>query len=210
MSFLKYLAMFTLTFSTAYGETLSYKQVNKIAYESVKNYFSYIDTIEVSDVKDFCPNYNSLSSYERQKFFSHLLTSMSYYESSFKTTTSFSENSNVSSKGLIGLSYGSTQYKTYQKYGCYSIKVEEDILDPSKSMRCALGIMENWMRKDKALSGKKKSIKGKTTYTGAARYWSTLRSPYKVVLKNYNNRVVTVGKRSLVISKIKENYPICH
>ncbi len=209
MRVLGLLALFILTLNTASAEKLTYDQVNKIAYSAVKNYFSYIDTIEVSDIKHFCPKYNELSSYEKQVFFGHLLTNISFYESSFIKTTSFNENSGVQSKGLIGLSFKATQYKIYQKNGCYIIKTKEDIMDPAKSMRCALAIIETWMRKDKVISGEYKKINGKKSYTGAARYWSTLRKPYKVILRNYNNREVTVGKRALVISKISENYKTC-
>ena len=211
MKILKFLALLIITLNTAYAgkQKLTYEQVNKIAYSAVTEYFSYIDTIEISDIKKFCPKYNELSSYEKQKFFGHFLTSISFYESSFIKDTSFSENSGVESKGLIGLSYKITQAKSYQRYGCYSIKTKEDIMNPNKSMRCALAIIEHWLRKDKVISGQYRNIKGKKIYTGAARYWSTLRSPYKVTLRNYNNRVVTVGKRALVISKIKANYPVC-
>jgi hypothetical protein len=210
---MKMFKLLTLLFlalsSTAYAETLKYEQVHKIAFKAVTEYFSYIDTIEVKDVKAFCPSYNGLSSDERQNFFAHLLTGISKYESSFKKDTTFSENSGVSSKGLIGLSYKITQNKNYQKYGCYAIKEKKDIMNPGKSMRCAMAIIEKWLRSDKVISHQYKNIKGNRVYRGAARYWSTLRTPYKVTLVNYNNRVVTVGKRALVISSIKKNYPLC-
>lgn len=209
MKVMSLLALIFLTINTAKAETLTYGQVHKIAYSAVKDYFSYIDTVEVSDIKNFCPKYNELSAYEKQTFFAHFLTSISFYESSFKKTTTFTENSGVKSKGLIGLSFKATQYPIYQRNGCYIIKTKEDIMEPSKSMRCAMAIIETWMRKDRVLSGEHKKLNGKKSYSGPARYWSTLRSPYQVTLTNYNNRVVTVGKKAKVIAKIKANYGTC-
>lgn len=209
MKMLKLMALFLITINTAVAEKMTYEEVHQVAFKAVTNYFSYIDTLEAKDIKSFCPNYETLSSDERQTFFAHLLTGISYYESSFIKNTSFTENSGVDSIGLIGLSFKATQAKSYQKNGCYVIKTAEDILDPEKSMRCAMAIIETWMRNDEVISAEKKTLEGETIYLGAARYWSTLRNPYEVTLRNYNNRVVTVGKRKLVIAKIKENYKMC-
>jgi hypothetical protein len=200
---------FFFLFNTVSARTLTYGEVNKIALEAIQGYFSYIDTLETKDIDKFCPNYDSLSADERQRFFSHLLTSISFFESSFKLNTSFKENSGVSSKGLIGLSFGATQQKSYKKNGCYIIKTAEDILDPLKSMRCGMAIVETWMRKDNYLANQYTNSEGKRRYQGAARYWSTLRKPYQVTLKNYNNQVVTIGKRQKVIDKVKANFSQC-
>ena len=72
-----------------------------------------------------------------------------------------------------------------------------------------MAIIETWMRKDSAISTQYTNAEGKKRYKGAARYWSTLRNPYQVTLKNYNNQVVTVGKKQKVIDRIKSNYSLC-
>lgn len=202
-SFALFLVMINLS-----AKTMSYSEVYDIALDTVENHFSYIDNLDFKDTESFCPNFETLSANEKHRFFAHLITNISFFESGFKVNTSFNENSGVKSKGLVGLSFGATQQGVYQKNGCHVINESKDILVPSKSLRCGMAIIETWIRRDGYLSHQYKNS-GKNVYRGSARYWSTLRRPYKVTLKNYNNQVVTVGKKDKVIKRLKNNFSEC-
>jgi len=118
----------------------------------------------------------------------HLMAGMARYESFFKPESTFDEagfrnlrtgriNPKTHSQGLFQLSYASAGQKAYRGFCKFNYQADKnkDISDPSlsiydtkKQMDCAVGILNQWVKKDGAV--------GLSRDRGGARFWSTLRS----------------------------------
>jgi hypothetical protein len=152
----------------------------------------------LSDMKDFCPQYKNLSQDEREDFWAHLVAAMARYESGYNSKTTLGENNGNISRGLLQISFGSLS-TTYKKNGCSVIKSEADLHVAQKNIECGFAIITTLTKRDNTLAENR---------LGAARYWSVLRTPYKVFVRSLN-RTVNVGKKLNIISDLKGKYPVC-
>jgi len=153
----------------------------------------------MKDIEKFCPKYSTLDEQGKEDFFGHLLANIARYESHYATGDSMAENNGNISRGLLGISYGSLGTQ-YNDNGCKVITKDMDLADGKSNLQCGLAIISTWVEADKILALDSKA--------GASRYWSTLRSPYKVCLNTYK-RVVTVGFKEVIIEGLKNKMPSC-
>lgn len=191
-------------------ETGSFKE----RFEATKNVSKYImnqnqvsemDQLNFSDKADFCPKYDSLNKENRKDFWSTLLASMAIYESGIKPGVSYDEGqtsdalNGVTSRGLVQMSFDSARQSRYVRNGCVLDKPRE-LHIPHVNLRCALAAMKTLVKADGCIAcGKKK---------GAAKYWSTLRNPYRVFNKR-TGKWMKVGKKPEVIKAMKMYKPEC-
>ena len=178
---------------------MSYEKVLTLSQSIFKEANSELTTIAISDIDTFCPSYSTLNDAERMDFFSHLLATLSMYESGFDTENKFVENNGNISTGLLQISLRSIS-ANYKEDGCSIIKTADDLTDPFKNLRCGIAIITSLVKRDGSLA--------KAPKAGASRYWSTLRAPYTVYIKSLGKNV-KLGKRNLVIKDLKKNYPRC-
>jgi hypothetical protein len=162
-----------------------------------KNDYGLTQT-SLSDMKDFCPQYKTMSQDEREDFWAHLVTTMSRYESGFNSNTKLGENNGNISRGLLQISYKSIS-RPYRSNGCSVIKSDSDLHVAQKNLQCGFAIISTLTKQDGTLSANRR---------GAARYWSVLRTPYSVYVKSLN-KTVRVGKKLNIISDLKKSYPVC-
>ncbi|WP_290730515.1 transglycosylase SLT domain-containing protein [Halobacteriovorax sp. JY17] len=177
---------------------MNYSSVQKEAKIIIQDEFSSLADYNISDIKNVCPSYDSFSQDERETFFSHLVASITNFESSYNPNTTFGENNGNTSTGLLQISPKSIS-KLYKNNGCKGATSVEALKDSKTNIRCGLAIMKTWIAKDQVLSSGNK---------GAARYWSTLRTPYKVYIASVK-KTVTVGKLKQVSSLLQKNFPSC-
>jgi hypothetical protein len=124
------------------------------------------------DIEYFCPKYKSITKTDKIKFWTGLISSMAYYESSFdpnaEYTEKFKDNQGeyIVSRGLLQLSFESANQKAYN---C-NIESDQDLYLAEVNLNCGINILSYWLNKDKAITSIKSKIKG------AGRYWAVLRS----------------------------------
>ena len=126
-----------------------------------------------SDIKEFCPRYQQLSTKERRKFWVGLLSAMAKPESGFRPEISYQERfkdgkgKRVISRGLLQISIESANQK---RYDC-DIPHAGLLHDPIVNLSCGVKILAKWVKEDGVIASKVKS----GTHKGGRRYWSTLR-----------------------------------
>ena len=112
-----------------------------------------------SDIKDFCPEYFTLTRNQKLNFWVSLIAAMTKYESSFNPTTRMHETTMgtdpitklpVHSEGLLQLSYQDVQaYPFCNEFDWNADKhldpkdPRKTILDPFKNLTCGIRIL-NW------------------------------------------------------------------
>jgi hypothetical protein len=116
------------------------------------------------DFEAFC------GSVDKKTCYASLIRAMSYYESGYGTTDTYTENFSdrkgnpVISSGLLQVSIESCK-----AYGA-SAKTTEDLFLPEKNLECAVRILSRWVPQDSVIAGGKENA-----WLGGARYWSVLR-----------------------------------
>lgn len=189
--------MACLSFS-ANAKVMTYSEVKTMA-KNILNENDYgLPSSKMTDIATFCPKYKTLSADEKEEFFAHLIATISTYESGYNTQTIFVENSGAVSAGLLQISHVSLS-SIYKNNGCYANSTE-DLKDAKKNIQCGFAIMSTLVKSGGVLAN------GKTS--GASRYWSTLRAPYKVYLKK-SDKTVTVGKKAVIVGDLKKKYVRC-
>jgi len=145
----------------------TYSEVSKLAGKLL--------TTRVSDAKEFCPQYGSLSQEEKKNFWVYLLSAVAQLESNFNPSQTYREaftdgsGNRVMSRGLLQLSYESGN-----AYGC-GFSSQSSVHNSYKNLSCGLRILNRWVVNDGRIAGK---LGG--TWRGGARYWSVLRTSSKV------------------------------
>lgn len=159
------------------------------------------------DVEDFCPAYNDIDNREKAIFWVHLLNAIAKKESLFdpgvkNDESGFGKNSNdVISRGLLQISYESSQNRNYQRQGCPIDKVS-DLHEPIKNLQCGVAIFNHLTEDMNCISCRypeNDSRAGK--FAGISRYWSTLRTPYTVYCKTCKDKEAKLGFRDQIIEK---------
>jgi hypothetical protein len=183
-------------------------------FQAVKKVTNYImdnkqvqglEELSFSDKADFCPRYEDLKPEQKRDFWSTLLAVMSIYESGIRPGTSYDEGQTdanldgVVSRGLVQMSYNSAKQKRYVDNGC-QLESARQLHIPHVNLRCALAAMKTLVKQDGCIAcGKKK---------GGAKYWSTLRNPYKVKNRK-TGEWIDVGKKPKVLEDLKKYKPDC-
>ncbi|HEY0686869.1 MAG TPA: transglycosylase SLT domain-containing protein [Steroidobacter sp.] len=132
---------------------------------------SRLPTVVPSDIAKFCPNYPTLRTADRSKFWVGLLSAMARPESDFQPDKTYQESFKdrrgdwVISRGLLQLSQESAN-----GYGC-KIKNAKDLHDPSVNIPCSIRILDRWVDKDGVIASYKLDL----DVRGGGRYWSVLR-----------------------------------
>ncbi len=130
---------------------------------------------EPTDVKEYCPKYKKLSYEERLQFYVMLISSMARFESGFdpktKHTEDFKDSNGVPvvSRGLLQMSYESAV-----DYGC-KLKNPQTLHNAEANLRCAVKILNSWVKRDKKIGSWGVKSSGKPDHLGGGRYWSVLR-----------------------------------
>jgi hypothetical protein len=180
-------------------ENIGYDNVRALVKEIFEENQLKLINQEMKDIETFCPKYSTLSEQDKEDFFGHLMANIARYESHYATGDAMAENNGNISRGLVGISYASLN-PVYNDRGCKIITKDLDLADGKSNLQCGLAIISRWVEADKYLALDSKQ--------GASRYWSTLRSPYKVCLSTYK-RVVTVGFKEVIIEGLKHKMPSC-
>jgi hypothetical protein len=172
------------------------------SYYSLKNHGRDLIENTPEDIVDFCPNYFNLKNNLKRLVFVKILSSIAKRESAFdpevtNDESKFSADLNVISRGLLQISFSSAQSNNYKRNGC-QVSEALDLVDPGENLRCGVAIFNYLTKKDGCFSCKKN---GK--WKGAARYWSTLRTPYKLKCDSCASGYANIGKKSQIIEEIK-------
>lgn len=138
-----------------------------------------------SDIRSFCPAYDSLNDNQKMNVWLRILSGMSELESSHNPKTKYTEaftdgqGRRVISRGLLQLSIESAN-----GYRC-GFRSAEELHDPYLNLRCGMIILNRWVGRDGAISTK---VSGK--WRGGARYWSVLRTSSKITkIKNWTKQM---------------------
>ncbi len=137
------------------------------------------------DVEVFCPGYGKASANQRASCWLLLVAAITKFESSFKPDTSFREPDGNYSVGLLALSPGE----------CPNAPTMQSLKSAIPNLICGTNKMAN-------LIGRDGFIDGPDPRRGAARYWSTLRAPYKR-WDPTRNRYLNLGKRNLIVPLVR-------
>ncbi len=119
-----------------------------------------------SDIDDYCPGYAAQSDEGRKAFWVGLVSSLALYESGFDPANNYQETFKdehgdyVVSRGLLQLSVGDC-----------GIADADKLYDPATNIRCAVQLMDGYVRGDHRIAGR--SPAGK--WLGLARYWHPFR-----------------------------------
>lgn len=193
---------------SVYDEDVEWNKVSTKGFwtaytmEMLEQYGKMLIKKTPQDVTSFCPKYFDLNLEEKKLFWVHLFSSIAKRESAFDSDVTndesqFSPGLNAISRGLLQISFSSSQNRNYKKKGC-SAKVASDLTSPIHNLRCGVAIMEH-LAADGCISCKK----GKD-YLGIARYWSTLREPYTLPCASCSGGVANVGKKLEIIEELKK------
>lgn len=162
------------------------------------------------DVLDFCPRFESLTSEQRSYFWMSLIAKISYYESLFIPITASDEGRfdpgkvGVISSGLTQISLKSSQATCYQERGCAIIKNQDDLFNPDKNLRCAIGIMSCLAETADCIS-----CKSNGRWQGIAKYWSTLQDKREVPCPTCAGGKVTIGLKKEIQEALKTEAAFC-
>jgi hypothetical protein len=118
------------------------------------------------DIANFCPAYASKGAADRAVFWRALLTAIVKPESNYQTATAYWEDGRQQqfSLGLLQLSYNDNA-----GYSC-GFTTEAQVTDPDRNLACGTRIVSKLVKRDGRIGGDAGST------SGAAAYWSTLRS----------------------------------
>ena len=134
---------------------------------------SELPRLKPADIGKFCPGYARLTNRERSQFWVGLLSAMAKPESNFQPLTRYQEKFHdgkgkpVISRGLLQISQESANQP---RYSC-NIRHADQLHDPATNLKCAVRIMQKWVKTDGHISQPDWSREAK----GGARYWSVLR-----------------------------------
>jgi hypothetical protein len=117
---------------------------------------------QAKDLPEFCPDYDSASTSQKETCWLRIISAMAFFESSLKSRATYKEKAGTLSIGLLMMNADH----------CPSANTEEALKDGEKNIRCAFARMDRLIKRDQFISGP-----GNTR--GAAAYWSVLRSPYR-------------------------------
>jgi hypothetical protein len=146
---------------------------SKIAYKAIDELGLDLMSITPRDVDYFCPTFHRI---DRKRFYANLLSNLAYFESQFDPNETVQENylgvgPDPYSRGLLQLSVESANSS---KYDC-GIRKPEELYDPEVNIRCAVKIMNFWIKNDGVIFG---GYRG--NWKGMARFWSPFRDTFKV------------------------------
>jgi len=136
---------------------------------------SRLPDILPNGIEDFCPAYAEKDRETRVKFWVGLLSAMARAESDCRTEVRHTEairdgrGRRVISRGLLQISVESANQG---RYDCRIGRVEE-LHDPVVNLRCAVKILEYWIRQDQTITSF-----AEASPQGGGRYWATLRPPH--------------------------------
>jgi hypothetical protein len=137
------------------------------------------------DKESFCPGYNNASRSQKVNCWVMIVSSISKFESGFKTGDSFRETDGNNSIGLLALSPGE----------CPNAKTARALSGAQPNLTCGVNMMAK-------LVGHDHYISGPSEHRGAARYWSTLRAPYTVYDKT-RHKNLHLGYRTQIVGMVK-------
>lgn len=158
---------------------------------------------KISDIQDFCPGFLSKTNEQKTAFWIHLLNSLSLRESKFDPMVSNNEGNfgdgslNVTSRGLLQISYQSSKASRYKRNGC-DVDGPNSLHDPETSIECGLAIFKTWLKEDGCISCKGRGNR----YLGISRYWSPLRARHQVRCSICSSGVANIGYREEIIKEI--------
>ncbi len=134
------------------------------------------------DIGDFCPAYEKMPKHRREICWLRLISGVAELESDFEPDKAFQEPRGKMSIGLLQVSNGECIVDGNRN---------PNLEDPISNLKCGIAIMAK-------LINEYGRIDGPLWGQGAAAYWSTLRTPYKLF-------GLHLGKKSEVINFTK-NY----
>jgi hypothetical protein len=144
------------------------KDWSSFIFAEIELYGQALLSTPVIDVGTFCPNYDSLSKYQKINFWGALISGMVRYESNYNPTMRYVESTmgadpitgvQVASEGLLQLSYQDSKWYPF----CNEFSWEADknlaandprktILDPYKNLRCGLKILNQQIANKKEIT----------------------------------------------------------
>lgn len=137
------------------------------------------------DLITVCPNFPSMEKNDRAKVYVFLVSAMARYESSFKPSTTYTENfDDAKGKPVISAGLLQISLESGRSYGCPITKTE-DLFSPTVNINCGFRILTRWIPNDGLAFTNKK---------GCGRYWSVCRETSK--------------SRPKILAKLKQ-LPVC-
>lgn len=133
------------------------------------------------DLNDWCPGYWEATEHQRDVCWLRLLGGLVKFESSFKPEDKFKEPSGNWSVGLMALS----------PKECKNYETVDMLQQPLLNLSCGIGKFADLIERDGYIAGPEKSL-------GAAKYWSTLRAPYKQRKPN-GDGYYNLGKKNEIL-----------
>lgn len=115
---------------------------------------------------------------DKYKAWGEVIVAVVKFESNYNPKTVYGEPPPLGydSIGLLQLSYEDNAGYPF----CKLSRAQKNLLDPLVNLNCGVRIMAQLIAKDGHISGSHLNAKGKTVYTGASAYWSTLRPKRKL------------------------------
>jgi hypothetical protein len=143
------------------------------------------DLEKARDVETFCPGYRSASAAQKHNCWLLVVAAISKFESNFVPSSSFREPDGNYSVGMMAMSPGE----------CPNAPKLNDLKVAVPNLICGTNRMAMLIARDGY-------IDGPDPRRGAARYWSTLRKPYKR-WDPTRDRYLNLGKRNLILPLVK-------
>lgn len=140
------------------------------------------DLERAKDKEAFCPSYSKASVSQKVNCWVMLVSAVSKLESGFKTGDAFKESNGIDSIGLLALSPGE----------CPNAHTARALSTAAANLVCGVNMMARLVAQDHYISGP-------ADHRGAARYWSTLRPPYKSYDARFH-RNLNLGYKNQIVA----------
>ena len=138
-----------------------------------------------ADKEYFCPGYSQSSTAQKQICWLRLVGGIVEFESSFQPTQPpFHEPGGGVSVGLLALSPGE----------CPNAPSVRALMNPVQNLACGVNMMANLIARGRAIDNAR--------FTGASRYWSTLRPAHKV-WDRIRKRYLFLGKKREIAARTR-------
>jgi len=143
------------------------------------------DLEKARDKEIFCPGYANASALQRQNCWLLVVAAIAKFESAFNPSSSFREPDGNYSIGMMAMSPGE----------CPNAPDHDDLQVAVPNLVCGTNRMASLIARDGY-------IDGPHPRRGAARYWSTLRAPYRRWDES-RDRYLNLGKRNLILPLVR-------
>lgn len=150
--------------------------LNQYIYEMLDRVGKNVVNSNPRDITKYCRNYRRLDYNQRRSVWTHIIATMSKFESNQNPEVGYTEKSGARSRGLLQIGYG----RHLSVYRC-NVSYASQLHDERKNLFCGIRILDHWLKRHDQFSDHKGAYttrRGCSDYhwQGGAKFWSVLRT----------------------------------